>query len=257
MIHTSTSFTIYPAIDLRKGQVVRLLGGDPNQQTTYSIDARETAARWIGQGAEWLHVVNLDAAFDEEDTPNRAALSRIIQAARTSGCHVQFGGGLRTLKTIDQALDLGVSRVVVGTLAALQPDLLKQALEDFGAEKIAVGLDARDGRVSIKGWQEDTPLETLAFAQGLAGMGLKTLIFTDIGRDGAGQGGNLSETRRLARQTGLEVIASGGFSSAEEVLAVRQAGLGGVILGRALYDGRLDLKACIQAAREGAEKSAG
>jgi phosphoribosylformimino-5-aminoimidazole carboxamide ribotide isomerase len=257
MTQTSTSYTIYPAVDLRKGRVVRLLGGDPDQQTTYSIDPRETASRWIEQGADWLHVVNLDAAFDEEDTPNRAALSRIIQTARDSGCRVQFGGGLRSLKAIDQALDLGVSRVVVGTLAALQPDLLKQALEQYGAGKIAVGLDARDGRVSIKGWQENTPLESLSFARGLAGMGLKTLIFTDIGRDGAGQGGNLAETRRLAKQSGLDVIASGGFSTCDEVLAVKQAGLAGVILGRALYDGRIDLKSCLDAARKGDDNIAG
>ncbi|MHC1782195.1 MAG: 1-(5-phosphoribosyl)-5-[(5-phosphoribosylamino)methylideneamino]imidazole-4-carboxamide isomerase [Anaerolineaceae bacterium] len=246
------SFIIYPAIDLRQGKVVRLLGGDPDKQTTYSIDPRHTAEKWIQQGAGWLHVVNLDAAFDEEDTPNRAALSRIIQTARSAGCKVQFGGGLRSLKAIDQALFVGVDRVVVGTLAALQPALLKQALDEFRPEKIAVGLDARDGKVSIKGWQEDTPLESLAFAKGLAGMGLKTIIFTDISRDGAGQGGNLLETRRLSKQSGLEVIASGGFSSVDEVLAVRQAGLGGVILGRALYDGRLDLSACFQAVQKGA-----
>jgi phosphoribosylformimino-5-aminoimidazole carboxamide ribotide isomerase len=246
------TFTIYPAIDLRQGKVVRLLGGDPDRQTTYSTDPRHTAERWIQLGAGWLHVVNLDAAFDEEDTPNRAALSRIIQTARSTGCKVQFGGGLRSLKAIDQALFVGVDRVVVGTLAALQPALLKQALDEFGPEKIAVGLDARDGKVSIKGWQENTPLESLAFAEGLAGMGLRTMIFTDIGRDGAGQGGNLAETRRLAKKTGLEMIASGGFSTIEEVLAVMRAGLGGVILGRALYDGRLDLAACFQAVQKGA-----
>jgi phosphoribosylformimino-5-aminoimidazole carboxamide ribotide isomerase len=246
------SFIIYPAIDLRQGKVVRLLGGDPGRQTTYSTDPRKTAEKWIQQGARWLHVVNLDAAFDEEDTPNRAALSRIIQTARSAGCKVQFGGGLRSLKAIDQALFVGVDRVVVGTLAALQPALLKQALDEFGVEKIAVGLDARGGMVSIKGWQEDTPLESQAFAEGLAGMGLRTMIFTDIGRDGAGQGGNLAETRRLAKKTGLEMIASGGFSTIEEVLAVMQAGLGGVILGRALYDGRLDLAACFLAVQKGA-----
>ncbi len=252
-MNNNTSFTVYPAIDLRKGQVVRLLGGDPDKQTTYSVDPRHTAEKWIEQGADWLHVVNLDAAFDEEDTPNRAALSRIIQTARAGGCKVQFGGGLRSLKAIDQALFLGVDRVVVGTLAALQPDLLVQAVEEFGTGKLAVGLDARAGKVSVRGWQEDTPLEAKTFAIGLAGMGIKTIIFTDISRDGAGQGGNLEATRRLAKASRLSVIASGGFSTLEEIVEVREAGLSGVILGRALYDASIDLTSVFSRLREPAK----
>jgi phosphoribosylformimino-5-aminoimidazole carboxamide ribotide isomerase len=251
MNEITSTITIFPAIDLRGGKVVRLLFGDPAKQTTYSTDPRRTAKKWIEQGASWLHVVNLDAAFDEEDTPNRAALSRIIQTAREAGCRVQFGGGLRSLADIDRVLALGADRVVVGTLAALQPDLLKKALDEFSPERIAVGLDAREGKVSVKGWQEDTALEATAFAADLARMGVRTLIFTDISRDGAGRGGNLAATRLLAEKSGLAVVASGGFSTLEEILAVRSAGLSGVILGRALYDGRLDLAAVFQALGKG------
>lgn len=250
-MNNTASFEIYPAIDLRKGQVVRLLGGDPGKQTTYSVDARQTAEKWIEQGAAWLHVVNLDAAFAEEDAPNRAALSRILQAARANGCRVQFGGGLRSLPAVNQVLSLGVERAVLGTLAARQPELLKRVLSAFGAEKIAVGLDAREGKVSVKGWQEDTALEAADFSRSLAAMGVRTVIHTDIGRDGAGKGGNLEETRRLAVESSLDFIASGGFSTLEEVLEARKTGLKGVILGRALYDGRIDFKACLQALREG------
>lgn len=246
------SFTLFPAIDLRKGQVVRLRTGDPALQTTYSSDPQQVARNWIDQGAAWLHVVNLDGAFDEEDAPNRTALEDILQTARPGGCQVQFGGGLRSLTSIDKALSLGVERVVLGTMAALQPELLWQTLTKFGANQIAIGIDARQGKVSVKGWTEDTALEGLQFARDLAEMGIQTLIYTDIGRDGTGQGGNLAETSRLAQVSGLEVIASGGFSSLDEILNLRQAGLSGVILGRALYEGQLNLKACLLALKKGA-----
>jgi phosphoribosylformimino-5-aminoimidazole carboxamide ribotide isomerase len=246
------SFALFPAIDLRKGQVVRLRTGDPAQQTTYSSDPQRVAMNWIDQGATWLHVVNLDGAFDEEDAPNRSALESIIQVAQFSGCKVQFGGGLRSLVSIEKALSTGVARVVLGTMAALQPELLRQTLAKFGANQIAIGIDARQGKVSVKGWTEDTALEALQFASDLAEMGIKTLIYTDIGRDGTGQGGNQAETSRLAQVSGLDVIASGGFTSLDEILNLRQDGLSGVILGRALYEGQLDLKACLQALKKGA-----
>jgi len=238
-------FTLYPAIDLRNGQVVRLRTGDPAQQSTYSSDPAQVAAGWADQGARWLHVVNLDAAFGEDDRANRQALLGILQAVNPAEVQVQFGGGLRSLETISAALQQGVARVVLGTAAALQPELVSQALERFGAERIATGLDARRGLVSVRGWVEGTSLEALTLAKDLAGMGVRTLIYTDISRDGAGQGGNLAETVNLAAASRLEVIASGGFTRQEEVTQVRLAGLAGVILGRALYEGRLDLRACL------------
>ena len=241
------AFTLYPAIDLRKGRVVRLRTGDPAQQIIYSTEPARMARQWLDSGAAWLHLVNLDAALGEEDSANQYALVKILQETARTGLKVQLGGGLRSLKAIQSALDQGVERVVLGTAAALQPELVYQALKQFGAGRIAAGLDARRGLISVRGWVKDTPLQAVDLASGLAKMGMLTLIFTDIARDGAGQGGNLEATRDLALASGLEVIASGGFTQLDELLAARQAGLAGVILGKALYEGQLDLKACLKA----------
>lgn len=138
-------FLVFPAIDLRAGQVVRLAEGDPARQTAYSNDPAAAARRWLSEGANWLHVVNLDGAFDQPDAANRAALRAILAVAAQAGAKVQFGGGLRSLDAVRQALDLGVARVVLGTLAVEQPDLLAQAVRQWGAERVAAGLDARDG----------------------------------------------------------------------------------------------------------------
>jgi len=245
------AFILYPAIDLRQGRVVRLRTGDPAQQIIYSTEPAGIAQKWLACGATWLHVVNLDAALDEDDSANQAALAEILQAAAQAGVKVQMGGGLRSLDAIQSALDRGVERVVLGTAAALQPELVNQALQQFGAGRIAAGLDARRGWISVRGWVKDTPLQAVDLAADLAKMGMRTLIFTDIARDGAGLGGNLSATTGLARASGLEVIASGGFTHLDELLAARQAGLAGVILGKALYSGQLDLKACLEAVKEG------
>ncbi len=242
-------FEIYVAIDLRAGKVVRLRGGDPAQQTTYFTHPRRAALGWLEQGARWLHVVNLDAAFGGDDAANRAALPSIVSAAQTSGAKVQYGGGLRSLEAIAWALEQGAQRVVLGTAAVQDPALVREALARWGAERIAAGLDARDGKVSVRGWTEDTPLSALDAAGLLADLGVKTVIYTDIARDGAGLGGNLAATAELARTTRLAVIASGGYSSLEEVRAARSAGLAGVVLGRALYDGRLALRDCLAAAK--------
>jgi len=240
-------FTLYPAIDLRKGRVVRLRTGDPAQQIIYSTEPAHIARQWLESGAAWLHVVNLDAALGEDDSANQYALARILEETAGTGIKVQFGGGMRSLETLQVTLERGVERVVLGTAAALQPELVYQALNQFGPGRIAAGLDARRGLISVRGWAKDTPLQALDLANGLAKMGMLTLIFTDIARDGAGQGGNLEATRHLALASGLEVIASGGFTQLDELLAARQAGLAGVILGKALYEGQLDLKACLKA----------
>jgi phosphoribosylformimino-5-aminoimidazole carboxamide ribotide isomerase len=240
-------FTLYPAIDLRKGRVVRLRTGDPAQQIIYSTEPARMARQWLDSGAAWLHVVNLDAALGEDDSANQYTLVEILQEMAGTGLKMQLGGGMRSLEAIQFALDRGVERVVLGTAAALQPELVYQALKQFGAGRIAAGLDARGGLISVRGWVKDTPLQAIDLASGLAKMGMLTLIFTDIARDGVGQGGNLEATRDLALASGLEVIASGGFTRLEELLAARQAGLAGVILGKALYEGQLDLKACLKA----------
>ena len=244
-------FTLYPAIDLRKGAVVRLRTGDPAQQIVYSLEPARTAQKWLACGAGWLHVVNLDAALGDDDQANQSALEAILQETRQAGGKVQLGGGLRSLEVIQFAFDRGVERVVLGTAAALQPELVYQALKQFGARRIVAGLDARQGWISIRGWAKDTPLKAVDLATDLAKMGMRILVFTDIARDGAGQGGNLEATAEMAQASGLEVIASGGFTQLDELLAARRAGLAGVILGKALYGGQLDLKACLAAMAEG------
>ena len=236
------SFTIYPAIDLRGGKVVRLKEGDPARMTSYSDDPAEVARRWLGMGAEWLHVVNLDGAFGESDTVNRSALETILKL----DSQVQFGGGLRSLGAIDAALSLGISRVVLGTIAIEQPNVIVEALKKYGVERVAVGIDARDGFVSVRGWKNDSNISAKDLAHQMRTLGLRTVIFTDIHRDGLGSGLNIASTRELADVSGLDVIASGGVHAIEDVIAARNANLSGVIIGRALYEETIDLKEALK-----------
>ncbi len=239
-------FTIYPAIDLRRGQVVRLQQGDPKRQKQYSSDPPATARRWLECGAGWLHVVNLDGAFNEGDSLNRAALGSILQVARQFGARIQFGGGLRSREAVQEALEMGVARAVLGTAAVEQPQILVEVLERLGPEQVAAGLDARDGIVQVRGWAERTQLRALDLALQLKAAGLDWLIFTDIARDGLGTGVNLEATGALAQATGLRVIASGGVKSETDVRQCREAGLEGVIIGHALYEGKVDLASVIR-----------
>jgi phosphoribosylformimino-5-aminoimidazole carboxamide ribotide isomerase len=232
------SFTIYPALDLRGGQVVRLQEGDPARMTAYSDDPSEMARRWLDAGARWLHVINLDGAFGESKDANRSALKAILKL----GARVQFGGGLRSLDAIAYALDLGVSRVVLGTIAIEQPEVVAVALARFGAERIAVGIDARDGLVRVHGWKDNSGVSMLDLARQMRTLGLRAAIFTDISRDGLGSGLNIAATCELADVSGLDVIASGGVHTLVDIIAARNAGLSGVIIGRALYEGTIDLR---------------
>jgi len=236
------SFTIYPAIDLRSGKVVRLKEGDPARMTAYSDDPVETAQRWSSAGAGWLHVVNLDGAFGEHDDLNRSALEAILKL----GTQVQFGGGLRSLAAIERAMDLGISRVVLGTVAIEQPTVVEAALKKFGSESIAVGIDARDGFVRVRGWKDASGVSALDLALQMQTLGLCTAIFTDVSRDGLGSGLNISATRELAEVSGLAVIASGGVHTLDDVIAARDANLAGVIIGRALYEGTIDLREALK-----------
>ena len=229
------SFTIYPAIDLRGGKVVRLKEGDPQRMTAYSDDPSETARRWLDAGASWLHVVNLDGAFGKSDEENRAALEAILRI----GAQVQFGGGIRSLRAVEAALSVGVRRVVLGTLAIEQPGVVTDAVMRFGPERIAVGIDARDGLVRVRGWKDDSGVSVNDLAHQMRTVGLRTLIFTDISRDGLGVGLNIGATRELAEVSKLEVIASGGVHNLSDVIAARDANLAGVIIGRALYEGTI------------------
>ena len=236
------SFTIYPAIDLRGGKVVRLKEGDPARMTSYSDDPVETARKWLGMGAQWLHVVNLDGAFGESDNKNRAALESILKL----GARVQFGGGIRSMDAVADVLKLGVSRAILGTIAIEQPAIVADALTRFGAEQIAVGIDARDGLVRTRGWKDNSGVSAIDLALQMRTVGLGTVIFTDVSRDGLGSGLNIPSTRELAERSGLDVIASGGVHTIEDVNAAKDVNLSGVIIGRALYDGTVDLKEALR-----------
>jgi phosphoribosylformimino-5-aminoimidazole carboxamide ribotide isomerase len=233
---------IYPAIDLRGGKVVRLKEGDPARITAYSDDAGETAKRWLAMGATWLHVVNLDGAFGEGDSANQQALLSILKVAKDAGASVQFGGGMRSLDAVSHVLSLGVTRAILGTIAIEEPAIVEDALKKFGAAQIAVGIDARDGLVRTRGWKDNSGVAALDLALQMRGLGLGTVIFTDVSRDGLGSGLNIPSTRELAERSGLDVIASGGVHTVDDVIAARDAGLAGTIIGRALYDGTIDLR---------------
>lgn len=236
------SFTIYPAIDLRGGKVVRLKEGDPNRMTQYSDDPVETARRWLETGAQWLHVVNLDGAFGEKDSANHSAIESILK----TGAQVQLGGGIRSLGATERALRLGVNRVILGTIAVEQPSAVAEVLQKFGPERIAVGIDARDGLVRVRGWRSGSRVSTIDLALQMQNMGVRTVIFTDISRDGVNAGLNIPATREIAEVSGLDVIASGGVYTLEDVIAARDAKLAGTIIGRALYEGTIDLKEALK-----------
>jgi phosphoribosylformimino-5-aminoimidazole carboxamide ribotide isomerase len=233
---------IYPAIDLRHGKVVRLKYGDPNQQTTYSDDPIETARRWAEAGAAWIHVVNLDGAFG--DNAGAAAINRsLLQSLTAVGPRIQFGGGLRSIADVEAALSRGVTRAVIGTLAIEHPEVLREAVERFGSDRVVVGLDAQGGRVKVRGWQNDGGSDVIAIGRQIRSVGVNLVVHTDIGRDGDLSGVNGAASIELARETGLHVIASGGVSSLEDVLRLKEAAsIEGVIIGRALYTGAIDLK---------------
>ena len=236
-----TEFIVYPAIDLRDGKVVRLQQGKGDRQTVYGDDPAETAMEWIQQGASWLHVVNLNGAFGEDTAENESAI-KLIAAVGAGKIKIQVGGGLRTADQIQEAFNLGVSRVVLGTAVIEDPEFGEQVLVEFGGERIAFGFDAVGQELMSQGWQSGSGVDMLDLAKRLAGAGAKTLIYTNILKDGMQTGVDLENTKQLADQTGLAVIASGGTASLADIAQVRTAGLAGVIVGRALYEGIFTLK---------------
>jgi phosphoribosylformimino-5-aminoimidazole carboxamide ribotide isomerase len=235
---------LFPAIDIRHGRVVRLSQGEATRQTVYGDDPVAVAERFAEQGAAWIHVVDLDRAFG--DGENLAMVRRIV-ARVGSRVRVQLGGGLRTVERVREGLEQGVSRVVVGTAAAIDPAVVPAVLAAEGADRIAVGIDARDGHVAIRGWTETAGLTAEALARRVAADGVRTVIYTDVARDGMLAGPDLDGARRL-QAAGLGVIASGGVAGLADIRAVREAGLAGVIVGRALYEGRFGLTEALEAA---------
>ncbi|MFM8320990.1 MAG: HisA/HisF-related TIM barrel protein [Chloroflexota bacterium] len=243
-------FTLYPAIDLRGGQVVRLSEGDPSRQTVYSADPGATARRWLQAGARWLHVVNLDGAFGDPAAGRRSleALQQILQAAAEAGqgAQVQFGGGLRSLAAVEAALQAGVSRVVLGSLAAEQPELLAEAAARYGPQRLALGIDVRDGQVRVRGWAAGAGIDPLDLARRFYALGGRACIYTEISRDGLGGGLDLLATARFQQAGGLAVIASGGAAGQDDLRRARAAGLHGAIVGRALYEGWITIEEALQ-----------
>ena len=238
-------FTIFPAIDLRGGKVVRLAQGDPDRQTTYGDDPRAWAERWKDEGAQWLHIINLSGAFDEDSESNYSALQEILKV----GLKVEFGGGIRDEINIRRALDMGVERVFLGTAAIKEPALVDWAIKEFGSARIAGDIGARAGKVNIKGWQETTELSVLEVGKRFRQQGIEWCVLTDVARDGVGGGVNIDWAVELQKDSGLNVVASGGVSSLADVERVRATGLSGVIIGRAFYDGKLSLRECFTGAK--------
>lgn len=235
---------LFPAIDIRHGRVVRLSQGEATRQTVYGEDPVAVAERFVEQGASWIHVVDLDGAFGQGENLD---LVRRVVARAGRRARVQLGGGLRTVERVRQGLDQGASRVVIGTAAAVDPTVVPAAIAAAGAERIAVGIDARDGRVAIRGWTETSALTAEALAGRVVGQGVRTLVYTDVARDGMLAGPDLEGARRL-QATGAAVIVSGGISGLDDLVAVRRAGLAGAIIGRALYEGRILLSEALEAA---------
>ncbi len=235
---------IFPAIDIRRGQVVRLSQGEASRQTVYEADPAAVADRFAALGARWIHLVDLDRAFGEGE--NEAVVRGVIERVR-GRLRVQLGGGFRSLELLKRGVEMGADRVVVGTAAATDPSFLGTAAGAVPPEKLAVGIDARDGRVAVRGWTETSTLTAADLAGRARAAGIETLIYTDVSRDGMLGGPDVEGAVALQR-AGARVIASGGVSSLDDLRRVAAAGLAGAIVGRALYEGRVDLQAALEVA---------
>lgn len=241
---------LFPAIDLRRGRCVRLEKGMAERETEYGGDPLGVAAGFVAAGARWIHVVDLDAAFG--DGSNRALVREI---AGSVGARVQSGGGLRSLEDLAEVLDAGVSRAVLGTAAIEDPELVRRAVERWGPERIAVGLDARGRRPAARGWTEESGVDLFDLARGMVELGVRTIVHTDIDRDGMMMGPNLALSAELAAACGASVVVSGGMRGMEDVVAVREAaragGIAGAIVGKAIYEGAVDVGEAVAAMGEG------
>lgn len=240
---------IFPAIDLRGGKCVRLFKGDFSRETIFSDNPSAVAVKWEEMGAQYLHVVDLDGALHGE-TKNREAIRSILGAVHIP---MELGGGLRSLESIERALTGGIQRVILGSAAVENPSLVQEACHRFG-DRIVVAIDARDGIVATQGWESSGNVSALDFAKQMADYGVKTVIYTDISRDGTLSGLNLEGAIELSKVSGLRVVASGGVRSLEDIRAVKAHetdGIEGVIVGQAIYSGRLDLKKALRIAAEG------
>lgn len=238
---------VIPAIDLRNGKCVRLVEGKLASETVYSDNPAEMARKWEELGAGFLHLVDLDGAFAGKPE-NIEAIRSIVSSVSVP---LELGGGIRDMDTISQYLEMGISRVILGTAAVANPELVKVACARYGSERIVLGVDAKGARVAIQGWDSTVTKSAVELALEMKELGVSRIIYTDISRDGTLKGPNLENTRDIAEKTGLKVIASGGISCLEDIKAVKgleQFGVEGVITGKAIYDGRLDLSQAIAVA---------
>jgi len=233
---------ILPAIDLKDGKVVRLEQGDFNKETVYSSDPIKIATQFEEKGASWLHVVDLDGASKGESR-NFDLIKKIRKETDLS---IQTGGGIRSIEDVKRLIDAGIDRVILGTLAVKNPEMLDDIIEKFGSEKILVSIDAHNGKVATSGWKEKSDLEVLEFAKALEQKGIKYILYTDIKRDGMLVGPDFKGLNELKQNTELKIIASGGISSVSEIVKLNNLGFYGVITGQAIYKNKIDLKDAIE-----------
>ena len=233
---------LYPAIDMKEGRCVRLRQGQFNEVQVYSGEPAAIAGRWESQGASYLHLVDLDGALKGRSV-NADCIREIVSAVSVP---TELGGGIRSLSDIEEVLRLGVTRAIIGTKAVEEPELLKEAVLRFGAEHIAVGIDARDGMVAVRGWEQVSRVSAAELAGRMKELGVRTVIYTDISRDGMLTGPNIEATKALKETTGLDIVASGGVSCMDDLRRLRDAGIPGAIIGKALYEGRIDLAEAVR-----------
>ncbi|MFT4105883.1 MAG: 1-(5-phosphoribosyl)-5-[(5-phosphoribosylamino)methylideneamino]imidazole-4-carboxamide isomerase [Lacrimispora sp.] len=234
---------LYPAIDLKNGQCVRLKQGEFKEITVYSDAPEEVAALWQSQGATFLHLVDLDGALAGYSV-NKDVIKKI---ADTVSIPIEIGGGIRSEEAIEAMLSLGVSRVIIGTRAVENPEFLGEMVKKFGSERIVAGVDAKDGMVAVEGWEKISTMSASDLCGRMKEYGIQHIVYTDIARDGMLSGPNVAYTKKLTDDTGLDIIASGGMSSMEDLRQLYEAGVKGAIIGKALYEKRIDLKEAIDA----------
>ena len=241
-----TSIQVYPAIDMKGGKCVRLYQGDYEQETVYGDSPFDMAEKFVAEGANWIHLVDLDGAKDGE----KIHAQEVIRIATELPVKVQIGGGIRSKEDVRFYLENGVNRVIIGSLAIAQPELVADLIEEFGGDRIVIGLDAKDGMVATHGWLETSTQTAVEVGQFFASKGAKHVIFTDIATDGTLQGPNLAANKELADATGLSIIVSGGISSLEDIVEVaklsQDSTVSGVITGKALYNNRFTLSEALQ-----------
>lgn len=233
---------LYPAIDIKNGQCVRLRQGLFQESHVYSNNPLKVAKKFVEQGASYIHMVDLDGAL-VGFSMNEEVFKTIASEVNVP---IQVGGGIRTIKDIENKLELGISRVIIGTKAVENPAFVKDAVSAFGADKIVVGIDARDGMVAIQGWEKVSKVSAMELALSVKSMGIKTIVYTDISKDGMLQGPNVEQTKALSDAVGIDVIASGGVSSLKDLEMIADSNIHGAIIGKAIYENRVDLAKAVE-----------